>query len=55
MSKNHEEAPKECLEALISRLTDIHASLLNEYRNETILRDTLRIAVRSLESCRLEY
>lgn len=40
---------------LISRLSDIQASLPEQYQNDVIMRDNLLNAIRDINLCRLTY
>lgn len=54
-SKFPSSSLSECLEMMISKLTDIQSSLPSEYRNDTILRNKLLNSVRDVAECRLAY
>lgn len=55
ISKNTNNRPIECLEMLITALTDIQSSIAKEYLNDIILRNKLLNAVRNVAVCLLAY
>lgn len=52
---NIDKSPVECLELLITRLSEIQSNLQTEHRKDTILRDRLLIATLEVDACRLAY
>lgn len=55
MKRNSEKTASTCLEFLTTKLTDIQASLPNDYRNDIILQNELLNAVKVVDECRLVY
>lgn len=46
---------QECLELMVTRLHNLHASLTPDYWKESFLRDCLLNAIYNGEACRLSY
>lgn len=55
IGRNIGKSASQCVELLITRLSDIQVSLPPEYHNDTILKNKLLNSVKKVEACRLAY